>query len=541
MADRLLNVMVKFASEGADGLKTIGNDLAGGLSKMSNAAGIAAGAIKGFSIAAVKGLADTGEHFENLSKQTGISVLALSSMKATSDQMGLSLESITGATKKMQANLSAMGDDTKKATEALKPLGLTLNDLKGLKPEEQFFKLGNKIAAIKDPTERTAQAMDLFGKSGTELLPFFNNGTASLSDMEAEAKKLGLSFDDLAVDKAAKANAAFDAMTASAQGAEQQLAIALAPAITNLVNQITPLIQTLTQWVEKNPELTQTILEVTTGILSLILIAPKVVAGIQAISAAMAFLTANPLGLLILGIAALVAGFIYLWNTNEDFRKAVIIIWGAILEFLKPVWAGIQAGLKLLMDNIKVQWDQWNTLLAALQVAWDQIMGLLSDAWANITGSINEGMATAKTAWDGFWIGMQNTVDGIVKTILGLVGKISDGINGAVTSAQKALSFISGAGGGGAASGLIASASAKVSGKKAGGGGVNAGETYLVGEDGPELLTMGGSNGYVTPNNAIGGGGNTFVFTGNNFLDENSATKIMDMVIQKLRYQRKLA
>ena len=206
MADRLLNIMVKFASEGADQLKNIGGSIADGLGKMSNAAGVAAGAIKGFSIAAVKGLADTGEHFENLSKQTGISVLALSSMQATSDQMGISLESITGATKKMQANLSAMGDDAEKATAALEPLGLTLDDLKGLKPEEQFFELGNKIAAIKDPTERTAQAMKLFGKSGTELLPFFNNGTASLKDMEAEAKKLGLSFDELAVEKAAKAD-----------------------------------------------------------------------------------------------------------------------------------------------------------------------------------------------------------------------------------------------------------------------------------------------------------------------------------------------
>lgn len=43
-----------------------------------------------------------------------------------------------------------------------------------------------------------------------------------------------------------------------------------------------------------------------------------------------------------------------------------------------------------------------------------------------------------------------------------------------------------------------------VSGMRAGGGGVNAGETYVVGEKGPELLTMGG-NGYITPNHALGG------------------------------------
>lgn len=41
---------------------------------------------------------------------------------------------------------------------------------------------------------------------------------------------------------------------------------------------------------------------------------------------------------------------------------------------------------------------------------------------------------------------------------------------------------------------------------RASGGPVSAGGTYLVGERGPELLTMGSSAGFVTPNHAIGGG-----------------------------------
>ncbi|WP_291651357.1 tape measure protein [Clostridium sp.] len=54
-----------------------------------------------------------------------------------------------------------------------------------------------------------------------------------------------------------------------------------------------------------------------------------------------AAMNANPVILIISLIAALIAGIVYLWNTNEDFRNAIINIWNGIKETATNVWNAV--------------------------------------------------------------------------------------------------------------------------------------------------------------------------------------------------------
>ena len=64
--------------------------------------------------------------------------------------------------------------------------------------------------------------------------------------------------------------------------------------------------------------------------------APKLAGAISAVKGAFAALSptmmANPIAIVIAAIAALVATFIYLWNTNEEFRQFWIRLWNEIKE-----------------------------------------------------------------------------------------------------------------------------------------------------------------------------------------------------------------
>ncbi|MBU3109338.1 phage tail protein [Clostridium gasigenes] len=67
---------------------------------------------------------------------------------------------------------------------------------------------------------------------------------------------------------------------------------------------------------------------------------------------------ANPIGLILVGIVVLVAAVIYLWNTNEGFRTAIISAWDAILASAQLVWGWLVTFFTVDIPNA------WNSLMA---------------------------------------------------------------------------------------------------------------------------------------------------------------------------------
>lgn len=100
-----------------------------------------------------------------------------------------------------------------------------------------------------------------------------------------------------------------------------------------------------------------------------------------------AALSANPIGLIIAGIALLVGAIIYAWNNFDWFREGVIGIWEGIQtafswaweSVIKPVFDGIVWFVtEMLIPAFKLYWDYcmivWNAISAVIQWVWESVI-----------------------------------------------------------------------------------------------------------------------------------------------------------------------
>src|SRR5262245_45360647 len=124
-----------------------------------------------------KELLDTADHIQKVADQTGLLTDEVQQLEYIGSQTGNSLDEMTSAVTQMQ-NRIASGDDS--AIAALKRLNLSFDDLKNLDPYEQLVKISQGFQNVKNPASQAQLAMDLFGKSGAQILPTLKSDMAAL-------------------------------------------------------------------------------------------------------------------------------------------------------------------------------------------------------------------------------------------------------------------------------------------------------------------------------------------------------------------------
>lgn len=147
-------------------------------------------------------------------------------------------------------------------------------------------------------------------------------------------------------------------------------------------------------------------------------------------------LMANPIIAIVAVIIAVVAAIIYFWNTNEQFRAAVIAIWNNIVSFGMSLFSALAAFFTGVWNGlVTIATAVWSGIMTVATMAVSVIMDIISAFGAFFTGVWNGCLAIASAVWDA----ISSFVSAAASVIEGIISALVDYISGAWDSAVAAV------------------------------------------------------------------------------------------------------
>lgn len=200
-----------------------------------------------------------------------------------------------------------------------------------------------------------------------------------------------------------------------------------------------------------------------------------------------AALTANPIGIIIVGIGLLIGAIILLVQNWDTVVAWITEVWGGFISWITGVldgfvgwWNGIWAAVGDWITAV------WTTIVATVQGVWNGFWGWIVGAvvgflgwWNGIWKALGDGW---NALWSGFgsivsgiWNGIIGGIKGYINTLIRLINGVIDGVNlliggaGSVIGLDLAIPNIP----------MLAT-----------GGTITRSGSVIVGENGPELLNL---------------------------------------------------
>jgi hypothetical protein len=428
--------------------------------------GIAGGAaaITGFGKSSVTAFQATAAAARSTQRVLGGSLEDASRLNFSAGQVGISSDQMTLAMGRLEKQMAS------KTSPALTKLGINFKDANGLiKPMAAVLpQIEDKFAKMANGPQKTAFALQLFGKAGAGLLPFLNKGAKGVAELGKESDKLGLTMGSKSIKSIGDNRKAHRELEDAMKGLKVTVGAVLMPIMTKLFTFFTsyavPAIDKLSRWfsdklvpvlkrdlppilarlsaIFKNDivpvvktvgtvfanvfgffarhistaKTLAVVLGTIAGVIGTLLVVARVITTVTkawtAVQAALNIvMSLNPVALVVFAIVALIAIIVVIATKTTWFQTIWKTVWGAIHGAIMFVWNWIRS--------------HWPLLLAILTGPIGIAVLFITRHWK----SIKDG-ATAVISW------IVNKFNSLVGFFTSLPGKIAHVASGLFNSVK---------------------------------------------------------------------------------------------------------
>ena len=405
---RLRAVSEQFKQWGQQ-LETAGQKMQG----LSMAAGIVAGAIGGLTVKT----ADWADDINTMSQKYSIGTGELQKYSAAAKLVDTDVETIAKSHVRLEKAMYSAQQGGSSAEKAFQALGVQYKNADGsLRESDAVWQDTIKaLGTMSNESERDALAMQLMGKSASELNPLIEDGGETYKRLAETMQQYGLDFiDQDTLDRANQFNDELDTIKAiglvSLQNLGAQLAEYLAPALQQVVEWVGK----LANWLSNLDPSVLALIAGIAGILAaaapLLIFIGKISTGIGALMGLFAKIgpaLMGPAGIVIAVVAAIIAIGVLLYK-NWDTIKAKA---AEIRDWVVEKWTALKEGVSQAVDALKEK----------VLAVWNAITSTVSNVVNGIKNTVTSVFNVVKSTVTSIWNGIKNAIQHPIETAKNLV------------------------------------------------------------------------------------------------------------------------
>lgn len=223
-----------------------------GVSKNAGYAIMAVGGIATSLISCTMQAASFADEIVTLSKVTGISTTELQKFQYASEQIDVSVDSLSDGLKEITNKMYEAANGSEETSSLFRKLHVSIKDGRGQLKDANtvFYETIDALGKIKNETQRDAVAMKIFGESARNLNPLIEMGSKKLKELGIEAENMGVIMGETELNGFVKLQDAMDKFNNSTDALKNSLGVVLLPLLTALFESISsipvPVLQTIT-------------------------------------------------------------------------------------------------------------------------------------------------------------------------------------------------------------------------------------------------------------------------------------------------------